>query len=180
MSAGRCVLRCGRGYRHGVHDEELARVLGDPVAQRLLDSPLLARLAYNGPGGAPRVVPIGYLWTGAKFVTCTATEAPKVRSLERDPRVALTIDTDAFPPDVLLVRGVASVELVEGVPDEYLAASHKAIPEAQWSQFEDQVRSLYPAMARISITPQWAKVLDFETRVPTALERLVSGQRPTR
>jgi hypothetical protein len=163
-----------------VHSEQVARVLRDPVAQRLLDSPLLARLAYNGLDGAPRVVPVGYLWTGAEFVVCTATEAPKVRSLGRDPRVALTIDTDTQPPNVLLVRGVASVELVDGVPDEYLAASHKALPEAQWSEFENQVRSIYRAMARISVTPQWAKVLDFETRMPIAVEWLVTGERPTR
>jgi hypothetical protein len=74
---------------------------------------------------------------------------------------------------------MASVELVDGVPDEYLAASRKVLPEAQWSEFENNVRSIYPAMARISITPQWAKVLDFETRIPTAVERLVTGQRPT-
>jgi hypothetical protein len=73
----------------------------------------------------------------------------------------------------------SSVELVDGFPDEYLAASHKALPEAQWSEFENQVRSIYPAMARISVTPQWANVLDFETRMPTAMEWLVTGERPT-
>jgi Pyridoxamine 5'-phosphate oxidase len=152
--------------------------MGHPVAQRLLHSPLPARLGYSGTDGAPRVVPIGYLWTGSTVVMCTAMEAPKVRALRRDPRVALTIDTDSQPPNVLLVRGVVTVEIVDGVPGEYLAASQKGLPRDQWAAFEQAVRSTYPAMARISMTPQWAKVLDFETRLPIAVERLVTRHRP--
>jgi hypothetical protein len=117
--------------------------------------------------------------TAATVRGSTVNRPPDPRATRPNPRVALTIDTDTQPPNVLLVRGMASVELVDGVPDEYLAASRKVLPEAQWSEFEDNVRSIYPAMARISITPQWAKVLDFETRIPTAVERLVTGQRPT-
>ena len=153
--------------------ETVIAVLADPLAQELLHSPLLARLGYNGPDGAPRVVPIGYLWNGSAFVVCTATMAPKVRALELNPKVALSIDTDTLPPHVLLVRGTAGVEIVDGIPDEFLEASHKAVPQDQWSQFEAQVRSLYPQMARITIEPDWAKLLDFETRLPIALEQLV-------
>jgi hypothetical protein len=160
-----------------VRNEELTEILSDPVARRLLHSPLPARLAYAGLDGAPRVVPIGYLWTGSTFVMCTATTAPKVRSLERDPRVALTIDTETLPPNVLLVRGLAGIELVDGVPDEFLAASRKAVSEAQWPEFERGVRATYPAMARITVTPHWAKILDFVTRLPSAVERL-ARERP--
>jgi len=157
--------------------EDVMQVLRDPVAQRLLDSPRLTYLAYNGPDGTPRVVPIGYVWNGSTFVMCTATDAPKVRSLERDPHVALTIDTgtDQQPPNILLVRGDASVEIVDGIPDEFLEASRKGIPEANWDQFEQGVRATYPAMARIAVKPTWAKVIDFETRLPDAVRRLAEG-----
>ena len=157
-----------------MNDDEVMQVLRDPVAVRLLESPRLTYLAYNGPDGNPRVVPIGYVWNGSVFVMCTATEAPKVKSLVRDPHVALTIDTgtDQQPPNILLVRGVASVEMVDGIPDEFLEASRKGIPEAQWADFEFGVRATYPAMARISVTPNWAKVIDFETRLPSAVQRL--------
>jgi hypothetical protein len=157
------------------HDEVMG-VLRDPVSQRLLKSPRPARLAYLAADGSPRVVPVGYLWTGSALVTCTATEAAKVGSLTRDPRVALTIDTEAPPWNALFVRGTASIDIVDGIPDEYLAAAHKGLPEAQWTGFDVAVRALYPAMARISITPAWAKVLDFETRLPTAVERLMQQQ----
>ena len=78
--------------------EDVVRVLSDPLAQELLHSPLLTRLAYNGSDGYPRVVPVGYHWSGAQFIVCTATNAPKVRALQANARVALTVDTDTQPP----------------------------------------------------------------------------------
>jgi hypothetical protein len=42
--------------------------------------------------------------------------------------------------------------------------------------FEAQARSLYKRMARIVIAPQWAKLLDFETRLPVAVEKLVRSE----
>ena len=35
------------------------------------------------------------------------------------------------------------------------------------------MRSLYDSMVEIRITPTWAKVLDFETRIPSAVAELV-------
>lgn len=152
--------------------KKIDQVLNDPLGQELLHTNRLARLAYHGGDGYPRVIPIGFYWNGAQIVVCTATNAPKVRALAKNPKVALTIDTDTQPPHVLLVRGTAQIEVIEGVPFEYLAASKKGIPEQQWDTFEAQVRALYKQMARIAITPQWAKLFDFETRVPDFLEQL--------
>lgn len=152
-------------------------VLNDPLAQELLHSPLLARMAYNGMDGNPRAIPIGYLWNGARFVMCTASIAPKVRALRANPRAALTIDTETQPPHILLVRGTTSVEIVDGVPAEYLQASWKSVPEEQRAAFEAQVRDLYKQMARITLEPEWAKLIDFETRFPIAVQHLVSSRR---
>ena len=105
---------------------------------------------------------------------CTASKAYKVKALAANPKVALTIDTDAQPYRALLVRGTASVEIVDGVPSEYLEASRKSLnDEQQFRAFEAAVRSLYKQMARISIAPEWAKLLDFETRLPSAAEQLM-------
>jgi hypothetical protein len=155
--------------------EEVARVMADPVAQELLRSPLLAHLAYCSADGFPRVVPIGGVWNGEAFVVCTAAKAPKVAALRRDPKVSFTIDTEVAvqPPHILLVRGTASVDIVDGVPDEFLEASRKGLPREQWDAFEAQSRGFYPQMARIAIRPAWAKVLDFETRLPVAVEHLM-------
>jgi hypothetical protein len=66
-----------------------------------------------------------------------------------------------------------SSALKNGVPPEYLTASRKAVAPEQWNAFEQQVRATYKQMARIKITPLWAKLLDFQTRFPTAIEKLM-------
>ena len=69
-----------------------------------------------------------------------------------------------------------SLPIVDGVPIEYLQASWKVIPEEQRAAFETQVRALYKQMARITLRPEWAKLIDFETRLPIAIQHLVSGR----
>ena len=156
-----------------MHHDDVMSVLNDPLAQELLHSPLLARLAYIGTDGAPRAIPIGYHWNGDQFVMCTAAAAPKVRALRANPSVALTVDRETMPPHVLLVRGTSSIDIVDGVPDEFLLASRKGLPAEDMAGFEAQTRSLYPRMARIAIEPTWAKLLDFETRLPVAVQHLL-------
>jgi len=155
------------------HDDVL-QVLNDPLAQELMRSNIPARLAYTGRDGAPRAIPIAFHWTGQHFVICTPPHAAKVQAIQANPRVALTIDTTTFPPHVLLVRGKASVEVVDGVPPEYLAGSKKIVGDAQFPEFETQVRALYQQMARIAIVSEWAKLMDFETQLPRAVEQLVN------
>jgi pyridoxamine 5'-phosphate oxidase-like protein len=156
-----------------MEEQDVARVLRDPLAQELIQSSIPARLAYVGPDGFPRAIPIGFHWNGAEFVLCTVPHAPKVSALKANPKVAFTVDTNTFPPHVLLVRGVATIDVVDGVPPEYLAASRKGIAPDQWDAFEAQVRAMYKQMARIKIKPLWAKVLDFQTRFPSPIEKLI-------
>jgi hypothetical protein len=153
--------------------QEVIDTLNDPLAQELMRSDIPARVAYTGLDGFPRVIPIGFYWNGTQFILATSPNAPKVRALRQNPKVALTIDTVTFPPNVLMVRGTASIEIVEGVPWEYLEASKKQIAPEQFQAFEAQVRIQYPQMAKISITPEWAKVFDFVTRAPS-----VAGKPP--
>ena len=152
---------------------DVMHVLNDPLAQELIRSNIPARVAYTSVDGSPRAVPLGFHWNAEQFVICTIPGSPKVRALAAHPQVALTIDTDTFPPHVLLVRGSASLETVEGVPPEYLEAARKQISEADMPAFESQVRALYQQMVRIAINPEWAKVMDFETRLPTPVEDLI-------
>jgi hypothetical protein len=91
--------------------------------------------------------------------------------------VAITIDTETFPPHVLLIRGAASVELVDGVPDDYVEASRKVVPADQFDAWEAGVRTLYAQMTKITVEPDWAKLLDFETTLPKAVEDLVRAHR---
>jgi hypothetical protein len=157
------------------HDADaLARELDHPGAQQLLAAQALARLAYTGSDGFPTVIPIGFHWDGARIIVCTVPISPKVRALSVRPHVALTIDTDDGPASrALQIRGVATIEIVDGVPDEYLAAATKTMDDQQARQFEENVRMLYQQMARITIEPRWARYYDFGAgRVPGFLRKL--------
>jgi Pyridoxamine 5'-phosphate oxidase len=156
--------------------DDVRRVLADPLAQKLMAAPIPARLAYIAVDGTPRAVPIGFHWDGDRFVLATTPKAPKVAALRKHPKVALTIDTTDFPPHVLLVRGAARIQVVDGVPPEYLAGARKQLSGAKFQEFESQVRDLYKQMARIDVEPEWAKLLDFETRFPTPLEELLRAR----
>jgi hypothetical protein len=69
-------------------------------------------------------------------------------------QVALTIDTNTFPPRVLLARGTAGIEVVDGVPRKYLQAAKKHVGAPQWTAFKAQARATYKQMARIAIVPE--------------------------
>ncbi|WP_374778530.1 pyridoxamine 5'-phosphate oxidase family protein [Streptomyces sp. NBC_01310] len=152
---------------------EITEVLNHPVSRELLARDL-TRLAYVATDGTPRAIPIAFVWNGAEIVMCTPTNAPKLASLRRNPAVALTIDTEVHPPKILLIRGRAELDVVEGIPDEFLQANstYTMTPE-QRVEWEAEVSSLYEAMVRIVVTPTWAKLIDFETTLPTAVEELL-------
>jgi Pyridoxamine 5'-phosphate oxidase len=162
-----------------MNTQEFSEELRHPDAQELLRSCPLARLAYNGHDGLPRVIPIGFYWNGERIVVCTAPTSPKIRALSARPNVALTIDTGSSPgtAKALLVRGlVVAMDTVDGVPDEYIAASAKSLEASVLEEFERQVRSMYKQMVRISIEPQWARFYDFGAgRMPAFLVNLANN-----
>jgi nitroimidazol reductase NimA-like FMN-containing flavoprotein (pyridoxamine 5'-phosphate oxidase superfamily) len=156
--------------------QEMTQELGQAAAQELLATAQLLRLAYNGPDGLPRVIPIGFHWNGERIVVCTATTSPKVRALAARPEVAVTIDGGSTPAEAksLLVRGVATLETVDGVAEEYLAGARKSMNEEEVAAFAQQVEATYDQMVRISIEPRWARFYDFGAgRLPSFLSELV-------
>lgn len=158
--------------------DEIRVLMEDPVAQWLLNSANPARLAYVARDGTPRVVPVGFHWDGTTIVIGTVPASAKVAALRANPAVALTIDTSppAWPPNVLLMRGTATVTLVDGVFPEYVAGAKKLTPAEEFPRWEAGVHALYDQMARIDVTPTWAKIHDFETRVPQAVEDLARAK----
>jgi uncharacterized pyridoxamine 5'-phosphate oxidase family protein len=158
---------------------DLQRELDDPVARRLLEEHAMVHLAYNGPDGFPRVIPAGFWWNGKEVVVCTATTAPKVRALAERPEVALAFDSGDTPggATALQIRGTASIDIVDGVAEEYLAMTTKGMAETLGpdgiAEFEANVRKMYEQMARIRITPTWARVYDYGAgRMPKFLKEL--------
>jgi hypothetical protein len=125
-----------------VQPNEITEVLHRPLSQELLARDL-TRLAYVAKDGTPRNVPIGFTWNGAEIVMCTSKNAPKLPALRKTPMVGLTIDTEVHPPKILLIRGRAELDFVDGIPDEYLEMSGTyAMTPEQRVEWEAEVRSL--------------------------------------
>ncbi len=150
-------------------------LLDDPVAQELLHSTILARLAYVWRDGTPRVAPVWFYWTGTEIVVASPPRSPKLQVLRDGSKVALTIDSEPSPNKVLLVRGTATIETVAGTPPEYDASARRYEGEEAGSGWLEQVHALFSHMARIAIRPEWVGILDFETRFPSAFASAMSG-----
>jgi hypothetical protein len=144
-------------------------LLQHPASQELLRSTIPARLAYVWTDGTPRVIPIWFHWNGREIVLASPAKAPKLKALAKNPKVALTIDNNTFPHKVLLVRGAARLEPVSGIVPEYALAADRYFGDQQGKAWVAQLASMIRDMVRITVTPQWVGLLDFETRFPSAL-----------
>jgi nitroimidazol reductase NimA-like FMN-containing flavoprotein (pyridoxamine 5'-phosphate oxidase superfamily) len=159
---------------------EIEAELSITGAQELLASSSAAHLAYIGNDGTPRVIPVGYFWTGQVFVIASATTSPKVTALSTHPNVALAIDSGDTPEQAraLSIRGRAKVEIVDGVVTEYLAAARKQMEADTAAEFERRVKEMYDRQARIAITPDWVRFWDFGAgRMPHFLQELADRTR---
>ena len=150
-------------------------LLDHPIAQELLHSINPAQLAYTWKDGTPRVLPIWFHWNSEEVVLGTPPKAPKVMVLPDHSQVALTINGSQWPYKALFIRGIASVEMVDGVASEYAAAAQRYFGEEQGRAWVEQVRTMFAQMARISVRPTWVGLLDFETRFPSAIEAAMAG-----
>ena len=148
-------------------------LLHDPVAQQLLQAKGPAHLAYNWHDGTPRVVPIGFHWNGEELVMATATDAPKTKVLTNGSKVAVSIDSDYSASKILLIRGTVRADTVEGIAPEYAAMIRRTMSEEDAQALLAEATRLYPRMTRIFIHPDWVGLLDFETRLPSAVERAI-------
>lgn len=151
-------------------------LLETDVARRLLSSRIPARLAYVATDGTPRVLATWFHWTGEVLAMPTFLAAPHVRhaagrlrALRATPNVAITIDTEAFPPEVLTVRGRVEVTEVDGIPAEYASAARRYLGEDAAREYLAQIDQPGTRMARIDLRPAWVGVHDFQSRLPSAL-----------
>ena len=140
----------------------------DPIVAALLAGPNLARLAYIGVSGRPRVVPIWFAHSNGEIIMVTGPRADKVRALEKNPAVAVTIDSSTPPYKVLLIEGEATLEPVEGMAPEYRPIVERYLGVAA----EAYLQKLLPRVkkqVRIRISPHTWRVFDFLKRYPKSL-----------
>ena len=152
------------------------RLLETDLAERLLTSAIPARYAYTALDGTPRIVASWFVWTGEELVLPTFISAPhvshaayRVRALRANPDLAVSIDTESSPPQVLSLRGKAEITETDGVAAEYAAAAHRFLGPEQAAGYLAQIDQPGTRMARIAVRPAWVALMDFETRMPSAL-----------
>jgi hypothetical protein len=119
-------------------------------------------------------VPIGFHWNGQEIVLATATDAPKTKVLTNGSKVAVSIDQNSTPPKILLIRGTVRTDTVEGLAPEYIDMVRRTMSEEDANALLAGAARLYPRMTRIFIRPDWVGLLDFETQLPSAVERAIN------
>jgi PPOX class probable F420-dependent enzyme len=142
--------------------------LDDPVVAALLREPNLARLGYVAPDGRPRVVPIWFAHDSGDILMVTDPRAEKVRALEANPAVALSIDSSQPPYKVLLIGGDAALEHVEGMAPEYRGIVERYLgagADAYLAQLLPRVKR----QVRIRVAVRSWRVFDFVKRYPKSL-----------
>src|ERR1700680_3763482 len=144
-------------------------LLKHPASLELLQSKIPARLAYIATDGTPRVIPIWFHWNGNDFVMGTPPKAHKLKALTKNPRVSLTIDDNTFPHKVLLIRGTARLEPVNGIVPEYATAAERYFGPDPGQAWVAQLGKMLSSTVRVHSTPDWDALLDFQTRFPSGL-----------
>ncbi|MDP9222191.1 MAG: pyridoxamine 5'-phosphate oxidase family protein [Actinomycetota bacterium] len=151
-------------------------LLDTELAQQLLHSAIPARMAFVWTDGSPRVVPTWFHWTGSELVMATYVAGPdigirhpatRLAALRANPAVALTIDTDTFPPQSLTIRGQARITEIEGIAEEYAAAAHRYLGDESAAGMLASLDQPGTRQARIAVRPTWVGLLDFVSRRPS-------------
>jgi hypothetical protein len=151
-------------------------LLESDVARRLLASRIPARFAYVALDGTPRVLSTWFHWTGEVLAMPTFIAGPHVRhpagrlrALRAHPDVAVTIDTESSPPEVLAIRGRVEITEFGGIPPEYSSSARRYLGEEVAREYLAGIDQPGTRMARIDLRPAWVGVHDFRSRLPSAL-----------
>jgi PPOX class probable F420-dependent enzyme len=140
--------------------------LDDPVVSTLLQGANLARLSYIGIDGRPRVVPIWFTHEAGDIIMVTGPKAEKVRSLEKNGAVAVSIDSSTPPYNVLLIDGDATLEPVEGMDPLYRGIVERYLGPAT-DGYLNAIR--VKRQVRIRIKVRSCRIFDFVKRRPKSL-----------
>ena len=85
-----------------------------------LKKPIITNLATINRDGSPQVTPVWHLYDGEKIRIMSASTAVKVRNIQRDARVTLSIAGHTEPYQYVLIKGNA-VESYNGIWDFLIA-----------------------------------------------------------
>ena len=74
-----------------------------------LAGPHVAHFASIREDGSPHVSPVWYQWEDGKVIVVSGDAAVKTRNVRRNPKVALSVATDEWPYQYVILEGDATV-----------------------------------------------------------------------
>jgi PPOX class probable F420-dependent enzyme len=77
--------------------------------QRRLSEEKVIWLITTDRNGTPQPSPVWFLWNGQTLLIYSQPDTPKLRNIQRSPRVALHFDTDGRGEDIVVLTGEARV-----------------------------------------------------------------------
>lgn len=108
---------------------------GDRVAARLQENRLIWLVTVT-PSGAPSPVPVWFLWDGGdSLLIYSRPDAPKLRNIAENPRVALHLESQGAMDDLVVLHGTAEMAndpASDRVP-EYVARYADDIADLGWT-----------------------------------------------
>jgi PPOX class probable F420-dependent enzyme len=112
-----------------------------PAARALLDGPHLAHVVTLDPDGAPQVSCVWVGLDGDEVVFGSLGPWRKLRNLERDPRIALSVESSEVNAmgmrEYLVLQGTARVE-PGGAPELLQALAHVYVgPDVKFPPMDD-------------------------------------------
>ncbi len=97
----------------------------------LLEQPLIARIATNGPKGYPSVSPVWFLASKRGIIVDAYRDSAKVRNLKRDNRASILLDSSQggmkvkgalFQGRATIIEGPDNIRVEEAIFEKYLNA----------------------------------------------------------
>jgi hypothetical protein len=113
-------------------------------------------------------VPMWFHWTGDDLLMGAPPNSPKMKVLAANPDVALTIDSDGWPYQVLSIRGTVTVEIVDQIFPEYASMARRYLTDEGGEQFLTLAKQTFSQWTRLTIRPHTVGILDFQSRFPSA------------
>ncbi len=124
-------------------------------AQERLEREQIGWLVTVGGDGTPQPSPVWFLWDGETALIYSQPNAPKIRNVQRQPKVAFHFNSDEHGNNVVTLTGEASIEAGATLAD---------VPAAYLEKYRDGIAS-------INLTPE-SMIAAYSTVVrirPTAL-----------
>ncbi|MDQ3781233.1 MAG: TIGR03667 family PPOX class F420-dependent oxidoreductase [Chloroflexota bacterium] len=94
---------------------------GARADQRLRDD-LIGWLTTLGLDGTPQPSPIWFFWDGTEILIFSEPHTPKVRNIQRQPKVSLHLNGDEHGNNIVILTGEARID--EAAPEADTAAAY--------------------------------------------------------